>query len=155
MLVTDLLLNEYYHTHFQSAIFSPELIGNHLAYAALIGLGRWFGPKASLLSLVGGGLIGAILFYLITNTFSWLFNPFNNPEYTRNLAGWLRALTIGTAGWPETFAFFRNTLGSSGLFTALFGGAMKLMEASEPERKESAEEKPETEPDAQPEEAKA
>ena len=36
--------------------------------------------------------------YLLTNTASWLFNPFANPEYTKDLAGWLIALTKGTAG---------------------------------------------------------
>ena len=97
-------------------------------------------------------MLGAIVFYLISNTASWLFNPFHNPEYTKNLAGWLIAMTRGTAGWPQTWEFFRNTLMSSGLFTGLFAGAMKIMEALEPEEeKESAEEAPEE----QPEEAKA
>src|ERR1043166_5451744 len=50
------------------------------------------------------------LYYPITNTASWLFNPFQNPEYTKNFAGWLTALTSGTKGWPQTWEFFRNTL---------------------------------------------
>ena len=56
--------------------------------------------QSSLAGLLGGGLLGAILFYLITNTAAWLFNPFHNPEYARNLAGWFIALTKGTAGYP-------------------------------------------------------
>ncbi|MDB6020978.1 MAG: hypothetical protein JWQ04_835, partial [Pedosphaera sp.] len=112
--------------------------------------------RASFLSLLSGGLVGAVLFYLITNTFSWFFNPFHNPEYTKTLAGWLIALTKGTAGWPSTWEFFRNNLLSGGLFTALFAGAMKLMTAAEPaEEKEPAEEQPEEQPQKQPEEAKA
>ena len=59
------------------------------------------------------------------------FNPFHNPEYTRNLAGWLIALTKGTAGYPPTWEFFRSTLMSGGLFTGLFAGAMKLRAALE------------------------
>lgn len=144
MFITDLLLNAHYH----APLLGPEMIGNYIAYAALVLLGRWFSGKASWAGLVGGGLLGAILFYLISNTFSWFFNPFHNPEYSRTLAGWIVALTHGTAGWPETWEFFRNTLLSSGLFTALFAGAMKLMDAAEPEEKEEpAEETPEEEPE--------
>ena len=148
MFITDLLLNQ----HFNAPLLGPEMIGNYLAFAALVLLGRTFSAKASWPALLSGGLLGAIVFYLISNTFSWLFNPFHNPEYTKNLAGWIVALTRGTAGWPQTWEFFRNTLMSSGLFTGLFAGAMKLMEALEPEEeKEPAEETPEE----QPEEAKA
>jgi hypothetical protein len=155
MFVTDLLLNWYYHAHFGTPIFSPELIGNYIAYATLIWLGQKFGPKASFLSLLGGGLLGAVLFYLVTNTFSWLFNPFHNPEYTKTFAGWLWALTKGTAGWPATWEFFKNNLLSGGLFTGLFAGAMKLMEALEPAEEKEEEEAPEEKPQEQPEEAKA
>jgi len=69
--------------------------------------------------------------YLITNTASWLVNPFHNPEYTRTFAGWLTALSKGTAGYPPTWEFFRNTLIGGGLFTGLFAGVMKLGEAAE------------------------
>ncbi|MEP6664579.1 MAG: DUF6580 family putative transport protein, partial [Verrucomicrobiota bacterium] len=80
--------------------------------------------------------------YLITNTASWLFNPFHNPEYTKTFSGWLTALTRGTSGHPETWQFFRNTLLSGGIFTGLFVGAMKWQEKTEPEK--------ESEPAAEP-----
>jgi hypothetical protein len=99
--------------------------------------------------------LGALLFYLITNTASWFFNPFGNPEYTRNFPGWLRALIIGTAGWPETWEFFRNTLLSGGIFTGLFVGAMKMTEASESAQEKEPAGEPEEEAEAgeEPEEA--
>jgi hypothetical protein len=97
--------------------------------------------------LVSGGLLGAILFYLITNTASWLFNPFNNPEYTKTFAGWWIALTMGTKGYPPTWEFFRSTLLSGGLFTALFAGAMKLAEAMEPKEEKDEEPEPAIEPE--------
>jgi hypothetical protein len=109
----------------------------------------------SIVALIGGGVLGAILFYLITNTASWLFNPFHNPEYTKNLTGWIIALTRGIGGYPSTWEFFRNTLLSGGLFTALFAAAQKLTAESPAEK--NAGDRPETEPEAetQPEEAKA
>src|SRR5579859_2035817 len=156
MLVTDFLLNWYYHVHYGTPMFGPELIGNYLAYGALVWMGRWFGAKASFMSLVGGGFLGAIVFYLITNTMSWFFNPFDSPQYTKTLLGWLIALTKGTTHYTfpirmETWELFRNNLISGGLFTALFTGAMKLMVPTETAEEDAEEE----EAKEQPEEAKA
>lgn len=151
MFVTDLLLNQfYYHVR----LVGPETIGNYLAYFGMVLLGRKFSARASWVALVSGGLLGAILFYLVSNTFSWLFNPFHNPEYTRTLAGWFIALTKGTAGYMQTWEFFNKTLLSGGLFTGLFVGAMKIAEAAEPAEEEKAGEEEGGE-QPQPEEAKA
>lgn len=162
LLVTDLALN-FYYLHLGYSVFElPKLellLFNYIAYAVLIWFGRRFTPKASFTALLGGGLLGAILFYLITNTASWFFNPFGNPEYTKTLMGWLTALTKGTAGWPQTWEFFRNTLLSGGLFTGLFVGAMKLNEAAESakekETQPAAGEEPESDGASTPDEAKA
>ncbi len=146
MLITDIGLNVFvYHTAPVSGFTFVSL----LLYAAIIALGRLFKPKMSWLALVGGGLLGALLFYLITNTLSWL----GEPAYAKTLAGWIQALTQGLPGYPPTWEFFRNTLLSGGLFTGLFVGAMKCLEVAE-EAKEDAPE-PEAEPEAKPEEAKA
>lgn len=152
MLGTDLVLNWYYG----AALLQPHLLASALAYAALILLGRRFSRRSSWLTLLGGGVLGAVLFYLITNTLAWFFNPFANPEYTKTLAGWITALTKGTAGYPQTWEFFRNTLLSGGLFTGLFAGAMKFsdaLEAQEEEADAGADEEPEESPE--PDEAKA
>jgi hypothetical protein len=110
--------------------------------------------------LLGGGILGALLFYLITNTASWLLNPFHNPEYTKTFTGWITALIKGTSGWPQTWEFFRNTMMSSALFTALFAAAAKLTAAAEsPADKQAGVREPggaaEAEPQTEPEEAKA
>jgi uncharacterized protein DUF6580 len=154
MLVTDIALDIYYlqlgFPVFHIPSLESQLI-NYVAYVGLIWLGRRFNPRASFLSLLGGGVLGAMLFYLITNTASWLFNPFGNPEYTRNLLGWLTALTKGTHGWPETWQFFRNTLLSGGLFTGLFVGAMKMLEARESAQEKEPAEQTAPEPESEPE----
>ena len=136
LAVTDLALNAYYG-------YWPQWyqLSNYLGYACLIGLGQWMSKKDNWAKLVGGGLVGACLFYLITNTLAWLLNPFDNKEYTRDLTGWLLALTKGTGGLPPTWMFLRNTLISGGLFTGMFVGAAKWMEA----REAAEEEAPETE----------
>jgi hypothetical protein len=163
MLATDLGLNIYYqhldpaHDVWDSRNLA-NLAFNYIAYAVLILLGRRFKPQSSFLGLLGGGLLGAILFYFITNTASWFFNPFHCPEYTKTIVGWIIALTKGTGGFPPTWEFFRNTLLSGGLFTALFAAAAKLT-AESPADKTAGQRAPEKEaddePDAEPEEAKA
>lgn len=162
LLVTDIFLDLYY-LHLGWPVFKlPNLesqLINYVAYGGLIWLGRRYKPQSSFISLLGGGMLGALLFYLITNTAAWLFNPFGNPEYTKTLLGWITAVTRGTQGWPQAWEFFRNTLFSGGLFTGLFVGAMKMVEASESAReKETAAAEKTPEPDAdepEPEEAKA
>ena len=161
MLLTDVGLNCYYqHNDPAHNVWSSENLANlglnYVAYAVLILLGRGFKPQSSFLGLLGGGLLGAILFYFITNTASWLFNPFHNPEYSRNLAGWIIALTRGTGGYPTTLEFFRNTLLSGGLFTALFAASEKLA-AESPADKTAGGRAPasEAEAPAEPEEAQA
>ena len=162
LLVTDIALNFYYwlglgYNVWELPVLKFQLF-NYAAYVVLIWLGRRLKPKSSFFSLLGGGVLGALLFYLITNTASWFFNPFANPEYTKTIQGWIIALTKGTAGWPETWTFLRNTLLSGGIFTGLFVAAMKLT-AESPQEKEAGQRAPESEteskPDAEPEEAKA
>jgi Family of unknown function (DUF6580) len=156
MALTDLLLNLYYYVYLRIDAFKATQLINYAIYALVIWLGTRFKPKASFIRLLSGGLLGAILFYLISNTAAWFFNPFGNPEYTKTFIGWLTALTRGTAGYAQTWEFFLNTLFSGGLFTGLFVGAMKLTatsesarekEAPEAEEKESAEPVPESEPE--------
>jgi hypothetical protein len=145
--LTDIALDFYYQS------FSARQLVNYLAYAIIILLGTRFNNRSRFLSLLAGGIMGAILFYLITNTASWLADP----EYTKDLGGWIIALTKGTPGYPTTLEFFRNTLMSGGLFTGLFAGALKLTEAAEPaeeKEKESAQE-PDGEEAPVPEEGKA
>jgi len=173
MIATDLALNCYYHFSLGLDVFSGKKLlyqfGNYMGYAALWGLGRVFRrtdaeasqqntllqKAARVLTLIGGGLFGAVVFYLVTNTLSWLVNPFGNPEYAKTLEGWIRALTGGTAGWPQTWEFFRNTLTSAGLFTGLFAAVMSLGESpvEKGEQSPAPEEAEDSEP--QPEEARA
>ena len=153
MFVTDMLLNCYYYFFKHVEAFNAMQLVNYLVFGGIIWLGTRFSPRASWLKLLGGGILGAILFYLITNTAAWFFNPFNNPEYTKTLAGWIIALTKGTAGYPETWEFFRNTLLSGGLFSGLFVGAMKMSEAAESAREKEAPEEAEAEPGQPPEKA--
>jgi hypothetical protein len=141
---SDLLITLIFYSHgdFSPGRFMLEEAPNYVAYAGMIGLGRVFGAKRPWWMLTLGGLIGAVLFYIVTNTGAWVSLP-----YAKTLAGWIQALTQGLPPNPPTWLFFRNTLLSGGLFTALFVGAMKFTEASEAEEeKEESAREPDEEP---------
>jgi hypothetical protein len=151
MLATDVALNVFYY---HVAPFGSYLLLNYAIYAGLIGLGKWFGRRAAFLKLLLGGLLGAVIFYLVTNTLSWL----QDPAYVKTIAGWIQALTTGRLDvHPTTWEMFRNTLGSGGLFTALFAGSAKLTESAESPADKKAGARDEEEPEAEetPEETKA
>ena len=135
LLITDAVLN----IHYNVPILSSYMALNYAAYAALSALGRRFSARSSWLHLLGGGLLGALLFYLITNTSAW-FNPAPGPfpqaAYPKTLLGWVQALTVGTSPWPPTWTFFRNTLLSGGLFTGLFASIVRFVPPTEPETRE-------------------
>ncbi len=136
LIGTDLVLNLFYYHH-------PFLDGymalNTLAFVGIVGLGRLFRPGMAWWKLIGGGLLGAVVFYLVSNTSSWLYDL----GYPKTLAGWWQALTTGLPGYPPTWTFFRNTMMSGGLFTALFVGSMKLNEAAESKAEQEAPERDE------------
>jgi hypothetical protein len=140
LLLTNIVLNRFYY---HAPVFDGYMVVTLLGYVALVAMGRMFSAKAAFIKLLLGGLLGALLFYLVTNTASWIYEQ--TQPYPKTLAGWIQALTIGTSGWPETWKFLRNTLLSSGLFTGLFVGVMKYSahlesaEEKEPPRAEPAE----------------
>ena len=114
LLVSDLILNTYY---------GASLLDAHIIcrYAALIiiGLGGLFLQRRPSLSRVLVASVGAsVLFYVITNIFSWV----SDPGYVKNAAGLVQALTTGLPQYGATPAwmFFRNSLLSDLLFTAVF-----------------------------------
>lgn len=146
MLATDVALNVFsYHV----APFGFYLLVNYAIYAVLIGLGKWIGRRAPFLKLLLGGIAGAVIFYLITNTLAW----FDTAAYAKTLAGWIQALTTGLPTvHPTTWEMFRNTLLSGGLFTALFVAAEKFVSAESPADKTAG--APVGESETEPEEAK-
>ncbi|MGH7940494.1 MAG: DUF6580 family putative transport protein [Limisphaerales bacterium] len=127
MAVTDAALNIFYY---HVSPFSREMLLNYAIYAGLIALGKWMGKSAPLWKLVSGGILGALLFYVVTNTLSW----FQDPAYAKTISGWIQALFTGLPGFPPSWEFFRNTLLGGGLFTALFAGACKALEESPAEK---------------------
>lgn len=142
-LAMFVIVNVLTNLHYEVSPFNRYLFPKVAAFALLIWLGTRFSSKNSLAKLTGGGVLGAILFYLITNTASWWWDA----TYAKTLAGWIQALTLGTPGLPPTWQFFLNSLISGGLFTGLFAGAMKLTAAEDVKEEEEQPEQEAEEPE--------
>ena len=129
IIVTDILLNVF---AYDVTVLDPRLVTNWMILALFVVLAKWLARRRSYGRVLLGTLFGALLFYLVSNSVSWMVNP----VYAKTIAGWVQALTVGLPGFPPTWMFGLKTLLGTGLFTGLFAGAMKLseaMDATEPE----------------------
>jgi len=150
IIVTDILLNLF---HYNASVFDPRLVTNWMILALFVVLAKWLAQRRSYGRVFLGTLLGALFFYLVSNTVSWMVNP----AYAKTIAGWVQALTVGLPGFAPTWWFGLKSLFSTGLFTGLFAGAMKwseLLDATEPEAEtEDDEEETEAPPEPSPEPA--
>ena len=146
IIVTDVLLNLFFYAE---PVMVPELISNWMILGLFVVLAKWLARRRSYGRVFLGTLLGALLFYLVSNTVSWLVNP----AYAKTIAGWVQALTVGLPGLPPTWMFGLNSLLGTGLFTGLFTGAMKWSEsldATEPEAETETEDEEEVETPSEP-----
>lgn len=148
IIVTDVLLNLF---HYSMPVMVPELVVNWMILALFVVLAKWLARRRSYGRVFVGTLIGALLFYLVSNTVSWMVNP----AYAKTIAGWVQALTVGLPGFPPTWLFGLKSLLGTGLFTGLFAGAMKWSEAIDdaPEPETDDDEETEAPPESSPEAA--
>ncbi len=123
LCLSDLYINWFYAREYGYHLEWTGYVGRVLSYGAGLGLGWWVSTRKSWLWLLNGSLLGALLFYFITNTLSWWTDAF----YAKSLAGWWQAMTVGHPEYPPTIYFFRNTLFGDLMFTGLFAGVMEWL----------------------------
>lgn len=123
LFASDLILN----AHFGQPLLSLGMVAIYACYLIAIGLGRAL-RNGRLYPIFGATVFNSVLFYTVTNAFAW----FANPSYPQTLAGLWQSLTVGLPGFPPTWTFFRNSLISDLLFTAVFvGGYLWLQSRNE------------------------
>src|SRR3954451_3811038 len=123
LLVSDIVLN----IHYSASLLDPLIFGRYLALIVVGLLGLALQNRASLKTLLPASVAGSVLFYVITNAFSWL----SDPGYVKNFGGLFQALTVGLPGYAPTWMFFRNSLVSDLLFTAVFVVCLSFGRSSE------------------------
>ena len=85
-------------------------------FSETVELGRWVAVRSSWDRWLGGALAASLIFYLVTNSFSW----WTNVGYDKSPVGWWQALTVGMPGFSPTWTFLRASVISDLLFTAVF-----------------------------------
>ena len=123
LCLTDLFINWFYAREYGYHMELGGYLARAACFATAVGLGAWVSRRKSWLWLLNGTLVGALLFYLVTNTQSW----FGDAFYAKTLAGWWQAMTVGHPEFPPTLLFFRNTLFGDLMFTGLFAGVMEWL----------------------------
>jgi hypothetical protein len=121
--LSDAYINHYYAKEYGFTWPVSGVIARTACYAVALAIGAWVARRKSWLNLLNGSLLGAIIFYFVTNTQSWAADVF----YAKTLAGWWQALTVGHPEYPPTVYFFRNTLFGDLMFTGLFAGVMEWL----------------------------
>lgn len=118
LLASDIVLNIYY----QKPFFTMEILPHYLCIALITALGFLLRGRVRLPGLLFASAGGSLIFYVITNTGSWIAEP----GYQKTFAGWMQALTVGLPGYPSTWHFYQNTFASDIVFTLLFVACMRF-----------------------------
>ena len=132
LFLSDAALNLF---HYHQPLLTVEILPRYLALALIGTLGYSLRGHARIGTLLAASCVGSLIFYVISNTGSWLYEP----GYTKTFAGWLQALTIGLPGFPPTWWFYRHTLLGDLFFTLLFSGCMTMQTRRETQPAPSAE----------------
>jgi hypothetical protein len=132
LLISDVVLNLSYGF----SLFSPFVVSHYIGFALVGGLGWLLRKRASFKTLLPASIAGSVVFYVVTNAVSWLFDP----GYVKNFAGLVQALTVGLPQYSATpsWMFFRNSVVSDLLFTGLFILCMHWGRSPAPARASSA-----------------
>jgi len=114
LFISDVIINLRYG----APLLDPQILVRYAALALVGCLGFLFQSRASLKTLLPASIVASTMFYVITNTFSWL----SDPGYAKNIAGLIQSLTVGLPQYSATptWMFFRNSLISDLIFTGLF-----------------------------------
>ncbi|MDQ6861547.1 MAG: hypothetical protein M3032_10400 [Verrucomicrobiota bacterium] len=132
LLISDVVLN----MHYGFSLVSPFVISHYIGFAVIGCLGLLLSGRASWKTLLPGSIASSFIFYVITNSVSWIYDP----GYAKNFAGFVQALTTGLPAYSATptWLFFRNSLASDLLFTGLFVLCMHFGRSREPSRSTAA-----------------
>ena len=120
LFISDLVLNYFY----AAPLVQAQMLSRYFVLALVGLLGVALQNRASLKTLLPASILGSTIFYLITNSFSWL----SDPGYVKNFAGLIQALTVGLPKYSATptWMFFRNSILSDLFFTLLFVACMNF-----------------------------
>ena len=115
MWLVDLYLNNVVYAEYFDSFQLLGVPAVYISLALIILIARYMLKRVNLLNVVGASLMGAVIFYLITNFGSWLADPI----YPKNLGGLMQSYQAG-------IPFFRGTILGNLFFTTLLFFAFEM-----------------------------
>ena len=112
IFVSDLLLNPSYGKN----LLEPYMVVTLLSYALFWLLGKKLGKTCSFKNWLGGAILSALLFHVLTCSFAWIINP----AYSKTISGLVQATILGELGYAPSYLFLRNCLLSTVFFSLSF-----------------------------------
>jgi hypothetical protein len=112
VFLSDLTLSKNYGTD----TLEPFMFVTLSSYLLIFFIGRKICKSHSLPKLLGTGIVSALIFHIITCSFSWMVNP----AYLKSPTGWIQSIFIGEPGYAPSYLFLRNSMLSTVLFTLVF-----------------------------------
>jgi hypothetical protein len=117
MLVSDILLQlGFMLGFFEYAGFYSGIWLTYLAFALMVGVGTLYANRVNVATVLGGTIIGSILFFLLTNFGVWVGSGMYEPK------------SIGTLieCYGAAVPFFRSTFASNILYSGILYGSFEL-----------------------------
>jgi hypothetical protein len=132
LLISDVVLD----AHYGFSLLSPFVLSHYIGFAIVGCLGLLLQKRASWKTLLPASIAASFIFYVVTNSVSWIYDP----GYAKNFAGLIQSLTVGLPQYSATpsWMFFRNSLVSDLLFTLLFVVCFNLGRRAEGSRSRAA-----------------
>jgi hypothetical protein len=98
-------------------LISPYTAVVALCFALVFGLAWLVRGTRRVSTVLGVTVAGTLVFYVLSNTVAWFFEP----AYAPSVAGWLQAQTVGLPipGAPPAWWFFAKSLAGDLLFSSL------------------------------------
>jgi hypothetical protein len=125
LFFSDVILNWL----FNAPLLEVSMITRYIALGALAAGGVWLRKNPVAWKMFAASFAGSVLFYVTTNTGSWL-----TLGYEKTFAGWVQALTTGLPDvQPQAWVFFRNSAISDLIFTAMILACVAAVREKETE----------------------
>ncbi len=110
-ILNNTVLSIYYPDKEGIIWFSNYMIFTALSYIIIYILGKAFGNKNSIFNILNLSIVSSILFFVLTNTGSWIFDPFG--LYPNTISGLFASIVAG-------IPFFQTSLLADLCFVSFF-----------------------------------
>lgn len=112
IFVSDLFLNPSYGQN----LLESYMLTTIFCYVLVWFLGHKIGHRSKPIIWLGGAILSAFLFHVITCGFSWI----SNPAYAKTISGLVQSIVIGEPGFAPSYLFLRNSVLSTIFFALCF-----------------------------------